>query len=375
MPRDKRARVVTRQTEALARKSPSVWGRCLSAALGLSLATLAPSWAMADHFDDHHQPVLSKVADFKGAVPVTELPVNKIARFPKVLEGEFNNAFLVVRTGDFNWAKLLVRQGKFTPAGKEPMDMVLVERLTTYPANPAGRMVANRKEIYLFEGFGLDLDGGHVVPPDSGEDLKLVRTDKGLVLQAVGDAKMYALGKPMISPQVVERRSFSQGIVQPEDFSGRYHLDGDGRWTGQLDLAVNSSGEVKGTFASDETGQVYELSGEVGHPTNHIEFSITFPRTAQTFSGYLWTRGRSQIAGVTSMEGQTFGFVARRESADAPANEAAGKAEDAPPAEKTAPTAAANDEPKPETAPAATAEKAAEAPVDSDQGNEPPKAP
>ena len=41
-------------------------------------------------------------------------------------------------------------------------------------------------------------------------------------------------------------------------------------------------------------------------------YGVTFPMTEQEFEGYLWTRDRGRITGITHMLGRPFGFQAER---------------------------------------------------------------
>lgn len=269
--------------------------------------------AFADHFDDHDAKVLATVADSKSAQAVDKLTIPQLARLPHPLEGYPGSIFLIARTDQGHWCKLLVQYARIKkPQTDENLDLLLIERLVTYPVDPRRGLEADRTGLFFFGGFGLDLDVGQIVPEGTGEDLKLVATENGLQLQPVPKVSLYAVGRPLVKPAEVKKRQFSQGAISASDFAGEYQLQADGRWSGKVTIEVDEGGNVTGSYTSDDTGQTYELRGRTGNPTNKIAFKISFPMTEQEFEGYLWSQKRSRVSGVTHMLGRPFGFVMDR---------------------------------------------------------------
>lgn len=280
-----------------------------------ALCFVATSVLRADHFDEHTAAVLIGTPSAKVVKKVDSLPLRKIPQLPQVVDGALGSAFLVVRTNEGNWTKLLLRQAGRRVAGKEePVNFALFERLVTYPADIRRSVVADQKNVHLFDKFRIDLDIGEVVPPGMGEDLEFVNDENGGKLVALPEVDLYVVGAPLVAPSQGGKgeRKFSEGAVQPTDFAGKYKLDADGRWSGELLVIVDESGVVTGTFKSEKSGQTYNINGEIGTPANHIIFKIALPRTEQEFDGYLWTQARNRISGVSRMEGQPFGFDAQR---------------------------------------------------------------
>jgi hypothetical protein len=102
--------------------------------------------------------------------------------------------------------------------------------------------------------------------------------------------------------------------VRPGDFSGRFRLVANGQWTGLLELAADASGAVSGTFTSDASGSAYPVTGQVdAEVPQKIRFTIAFPRTRQDYQGALWIDGKNVIAGILTMLGRDFSFVAVRD--------------------------------------------------------------
>ncbi|MGL5094978.1 MAG: hypothetical protein ACRDD1_05290, partial [Planctomycetia bacterium] len=213
-----------------------------------------------------------------------------------------------------NWAKLLVRIAKRKSADKtEPSPLILVERMTTYPVDPRRRPLADRADVYLFDGFGLDLDAGQIVPKANGEDLVFTTDDKGGALVAAPRVKLFVVAEPLapVAKSAV-KRVFSQGAVQTSDFAGKYRVETDGRFIGKLELTVDGLGAVAGGYTSEKTGQTYTVVGRAGNPAHKIEFRVSFPMTEQAYTGYLWSAKRDRFVGVMEMEGKPFGFEAVR---------------------------------------------------------------
>lgn len=287
--------------------------RKIVACFGIWVLLIQPS--RGDHFDDHNADVLSTVPQSMAVQAVKSLSSTQISQMPHPLEGHSASGFLIVRTDQGNWSKLLVRYARIKkPGTDDPMDLLLIERLVTYPADARRGLEADKSNVYLFPGFALDLDIGQIVPEGTGEDVRLEAQEGGVKLNAMEKATLYAVGRPLVksNTEAAGKRKFGQGAIQADDFAGDYRLEADGKWSGNVTLKVDESGMVTGTYISDETGQTYDISGRTGNPNNRITFKISFPMTQQEFEGYLWSRNRSRIAGVTHMLGRPFGFVMDR---------------------------------------------------------------
>jgi hypothetical protein len=291
----------------------------------------------ADDFDIHVLDVLKTAPTAGGAKRKTEIGFNDIALAPRTLAG--GAAFLVVKTDDGNWAKLTVRQGalkvKSTPGALAPF--LWIERLTTYAADPRRGVKAERKDVYLFDGFGVDLDSGQVVPAGLGEDL-VFRVDakpaaplpgagksvpeKGMMTGNAGGAMVkgkvvVAKGAEchLLSESLVEgapKRKGRRGATTGGDYDGEYRLDADGRWTGSLKLSADDNGSISGTFVSEQSGATYEVAGQIGRPAHQFKLRISFPQSALELEGFRWTKGGESLAGTALLDGKPFGFVATR---------------------------------------------------------------
>jgi hypothetical protein len=101
-------------------------------------------------------------------------------------------------------------------------------------------------------------------------------------------------------------------VFETRFFGGKYKLSDDGRRTGELRLEVTDTGEIGGVFVSDRDGREYEVTGKAGMPKHQITFTIKFPATTQTFTGYMFTGNGKGIAGTTKLAEREAGFYAER---------------------------------------------------------------
>jgi hypothetical protein len=166
----------------------------------------------------------------------------------------------------------------------------------------------------LFQDFVFNLDIGQVVPPKVGGDLRLVVANGKFYAEPTGKAAFYLITKPL--PEAVPPKNtstFTTGKFQPKFFNGVYKLYDDGRRTGTLHLRVTAKGAVTGYYYSGKDGKKYEVDGQVGDPHHRIDFKIIFPRTAETFRGWMFTGNGAAIAGTARLEQSEFGFYAIRE--------------------------------------------------------------
>jgi len=301
--------------------------------VALAVLLAAPVVATADHFDDHSLQVLQSVDKRTDVRKAPRVSLTELAALPKVVQGDPQSVLLVVHTDERNWSKLLVRAGGIRRKGAaEPRPFLHIERLITYSADPKRGVLADKRDIYLFDGLALDLDLGQVVKKGDGGDLIFESTGpaakagaKEAMMEgdsprlgplqgtatAGAETQVFIPSTALIAASKSSARTKSSGAITPDDFAGRYRLDVDGRFTGVLRLRVEG-GRLRGTFASDQTGASYEVLGAPGAPAQRLELTISFPRTDLKLDGRLFTRSRARIAGSALMEENTFGFVAER---------------------------------------------------------------
>jgi hypothetical protein len=300
----------------------------------LLLAFVAASSANADHFDDHILSSLQSIATRGDGKPTSSFTLTELAGLPKVVQGSPQSVLLVVKTDEGNWSKLLVRSGGVKRKGSpQPKPFLHVERLVTFSADARRGIMADKKDVFLFPGFALDLDLGQVVSKGDGDDLSfdsLAGADKsaapkgemmepgstrlgplqGTAKPSAG-ATLFIPRTPLVAPAKSSGRTKATGTVSAADYPGKYKLDVDGRFTGVLELK-NDGGKLSGGFTSEQSGAVFQVTGSVGTPAQQMTLSIAFPRTDLKLDGRLFTRGRSKIAGLATMEENVFGFVAER---------------------------------------------------------------
>jgi hypothetical protein len=77
-------------------------------------------------------------------------------------------------------------------------------------------------------------------------------------------------------------------------------------------LKVEAGGEVDGSYVSDKDGRKYPVSGKLGMPTHTIQFTVKFPRTEQTFQGWLFTGDTRALTGYSRLLDRELGFYAVR---------------------------------------------------------------
>jgi len=269
----------------------------------------------ADQFDYYTNPVLSKAASDGTIKEVKELTADQVSDVAGALP-DSPSAVLVVATNDKRVAKLLVQTARQKIAGDKTAPLLLIDKYTTFKGTSDRAVQASGHDLHLYAGLRLSLDIGQVVPESVGGDVTVVADAKdpnGFVVKPVGAAKLYVLAKPIAgvvpkkAPKLVVGEAFETRF-----FGGRYKLHDDGRRTGALKLEVNDAGEITGTFTSDKDGREYEVQGKAGNPRHAVSFSIKFPATTQTFTGYMFTGDGKAIAGTTKMLEREAGFYAER---------------------------------------------------------------
>lgn len=266
----------------------------------------------ADLFDRQAASAVKQFIEKGKAVP--EITIDESARL-KPLSATLTTPCLLIKTDEGNYAKALVSWG-LRKGPKKPTPVLLIERYVTYRQDRLDLTAATGKDVMLFPGFGFNFDIGQVVPKGQGEDIEFTEES---ALKSVGEAKIVAFDASQLPPTDTNKRhdpSDHEG-VEPEDFTGTWKVDTDGRWTGEWQLKVNSAGRATGTFVSDESRNSYELSGQVAAVPNHLKLDVFLANTQMAVETYLWTKDKSKMAGTVTLSGRKFGFVATR-VADAP---------------------------------------------------------
>ncbi len=284
---------------------------CLRSAL-VGLALALPAAVRADVFDYYTNPVLNKVLGAEGTQELKELPQRLLIQHDRVLP-RVPGAFLVVKTNQGRNAKLLVHVARQRIDEEHVLPMLLIERYVTFREGEERTVVAAGKDLSLFPGFRLGLDLGQVVPAELGGDLRFAVEGDKTYLQPLGKARLYLVTKSL--PDVVPKKGPKLVVgdtFEPRYFNGTYKLYDDGRRSGTLNLKVDEEGAVSGAYYSDKDGQKYEVHGRVGMPQHAIQFTIKFPRSEQTFQGFLFTGDGQYLTGSSRLAEREAGFYARR---------------------------------------------------------------
>ena len=245
--------------------------------------------------------------EFAGWTPRESVSREQASQFKPWSDSEEGVA-VVVRTEQGNMAKLLLSWA-FRKGPDKPLPIVIIHRYVTYSvAQPKKEVTtAAGKDVMLFPGFHFDLDIGQVVPDKVGGDLTL---DDKAVLKPEGNSKLAVLEpKPPSKDDSAE-------TVDASGFTGRWISDADGRWKGVLELAENEDGELTGSWTSEETQGRYDIQGKVGPQPHLARWTITLANAAQTVDVCLFTKEPDTMAGTIQLQGQKFGFVAKRERSE-----------------------------------------------------------
>jgi hypothetical protein len=197
---------------------------------------------------------------------------------------------------------------------KDSVPIVLIERYVTFRDGAERTIHATGQNVRLFAGFHFSLDIGQVVPKSVSADLRVVGDRDDCYLEPVGKAQMYVVTKHLKETDPVKPAKLIVGAkFETRYFNGAYKLYDDGRRSGTLRLQVADDGKVLGSYYSDKDGQKYEVAGKVSiSPQYKIEFVVTYPRTAQHFTGYLFTGNGKAITGTSRLEMRETGFYAVR---------------------------------------------------------------
>ena len=269
--------------------------------------------AQAEQFDYYTNPVLSKAVADGVLKEVKSLSSDEVADYTSALP-DSSSAFLVVVTNDKRYAKLLVQPARQKIGTDKQAAMLLVDKFVTFKGTTERALQSSGQSLHLYPGLRLSLDIGQVVPESIGGDLLIEAGAKeAFTIKPVKDAKLYIVTKPIAgvvpkkAPKLVVGETFETRF-----FAGRYKLHDDGRRSGVLKIEINDSGEIAGVFTSDKDGKEYEIQGKAGTPKHAVSFSIKFPATTQTFTGYMFTGDGRAIAGTSKMLEREAGFYAER---------------------------------------------------------------
>lgn len=288
----------------MTRSACACWSIPCVAFLSLSAVVSA-----ADVFDRHGPALVKRLAE--EGEGIAQLTMNDASKL-KPLAPSIGSPCLIVRTDDGGYSKVLAAWGLKKGKGTDkPTPVLLIERYVTYRGDRPDLTSATGKDVMLFPGFGFNLDIGQVVPEGQGADLIFTAESE---LIPGENAKLVPLNGSKLPPADKATKHNPQdheGVV-PEDFTGTWKLNADGRWLGELDLKLTENGRATGSFTSDESRNSYEVTGQTGSSTHNVKLEVFLANTQLSIDGFLWTKDKSQMAGTVTMSGRKFGFVATR---------------------------------------------------------------
>jgi hypothetical protein len=274
-------------------------------------AVASPQGVRADAFDNYINLVLNKVPQAAGVKELKQLTPGLIVDHGQVLPNT-TGALVVVKTNEGRWSKLLVQVAR-QKTESASVSILLIERFVTYREGEERAIQTEGKNVRLFDGFQFNLDIGQVVPASVGGDLRFSVAKGKLLTEPLGKARLYLLTKPL--PEAAPKKSDKVEIgktFEARFFTGTYKLYDDGRRTGTLQLKVGEKNEVAGAYYSGLDGNKYEVAGKVGPAPHAITFTIIFPRSRQTFKGFMFTGDGKAIAGYSQLQERETGFYALR---------------------------------------------------------------
>ncbi|MGH7173800.1 MAG: hypothetical protein ACRELF_11015 [Gemmataceae bacterium] len=278
----------------------------------LTALFLEGSSPAAEVFDYYVNPVLARAIEAKETKEIKQLTTTMIVDNDRVLP-HTRSAFLVVKTNQGRYAKLLVQAARQRIDAERSIPMLLIDRYVTYKDGEERAVQADGKNLSLFPGFRLSLDLGQVVPEELGGDLRFVVKGDKIYTEPVGKAKLYLVTKALADAVPKKGAKFVAGeTFEPRWFTGTYHLHSDGRRSGKLILKVQENGKIGGSYYSDKDGAKYPVSGRIGTPKHAIQFTIKFPRSVETFQGFLFTGNGQAITGTSRLQEREAGFYAKR---------------------------------------------------------------
>lgn len=281
--------------------------------LVLTLLLAIPTLTHADSFDNYTNPILAKVPDSKSAEKIKALTPELMVEHSRVLPG-VTGTFVVVKTNEGRWAKLLLQPARQKVSATESVPILLIERFVTFREGEERTIHVQGKNVRLFDAFRFSLDLGQVVPEGLTGDVRFVVTKDGMHAEPIDKAEIYLVTKHFPEATIKKGPKLVVGATfEPRYFNGTFKLHDDGRRSGTLKLVVGETGEVSGSFYSDKDGARYDVGGKVGAPNHSINFTISFPRSVQTFQGWMFTGDARVITGSARLQDRETGFYAIRE--------------------------------------------------------------
>ncbi|MBI1830933.1 MAG: hypothetical protein HYR84_05715 [Planctomycetes bacterium] len=278
----------------------------------LVVLILVPTVAYADPFDHYFNKLLAKMPEMKSVEKVAKVTPDMMVD-NRPLTG-IAATFIVVKTNDGRYAKVLIQSAWQKVSDKEKPPIIILERYVTFREGEERTIHASGQNVRLFAGFRFNLDIGQVVPKDVPADLHVGIDKDEVFLEPVGKAEIYLVTKhlseanPPKTGKLVVGEKFDMRY-----FNGAYKLFDDGRRSGTLHLKVAENGFVTGHYFSDKDGAKYDLDGKVSNNPKHmIEFTISYPRTSQAFTGYMFTGDGRAITGLSRVDNRETGFYALR---------------------------------------------------------------
>lgn len=280
---------------------PSLRASLLCASL-LSVATCA---CAADAFDRLNAADLQDTAAGTGLESFTTSQAAKT----KMLPGT-DSACLVIKTDQGNWTKVLV-SWQFKKSQTKPVPVLLIERHATFESKGRDVTVASGGNVMLFAGFQYDFDIGQVVPEGQGGDVQFQPNGQ---VKALGGAQIFALDGSKFAPAGTAKKPADRDGVSPEDFSGTWKINADGRWAGTLTMTVDASGVAQGEFLMDDSKSLYKATGKVAPgQVNRLKLNVELANATLAFDSFVWTKDKSAMAGTVTLIGKQFGFYAVRD--------------------------------------------------------------
>jgi hypothetical protein len=265
-----------------------------------------------DHYDNTH--IRKAAASAAHAKQVKRLSREDLIEHRDVLP-KLEGALLIVHTNDNRWAKLLVHPADQRNGEDFKVPLALIERFVTFKEGEERARAAEGKNIRLFPGFRFSLDIGAIVPEKGlPADLRFVEENGVTSLEPVGKAEMFLVTKHYEAAAPPKNAKIAAGAkFDMAHFNGRYLVYDDGKTPSELTLKVDAKGAVTGWMFSGATGAKYDVQGSVGpNPIHGIQFTVTLPRTVQTFTGWMLTGDASAIAGYSTLQNREAGFYAVR---------------------------------------------------------------
>jgi len=226
----------------------------------------------------------------------------------KTLSADISSPCIVVKTDDGNLTKALVAWGFRRGEGKL-VPVLLIERYVTYRSDRGDTTTAAGKDVMLFAGFSFNFDIGQVVPEGQGGDIRF--TDKAAV-ETLADAQLFGLDGSQLPDD--KPAPPGNGGVLGGDFTGTWTVTVDGRWNGEMTLALERRGKLRGKYTSAKTKSTYDVSGRIAALPHHAKLTIHLDNTQQSIDAFLFTRDKSTMAGSATLAGRKFGFYAIREN-------------------------------------------------------------